>query len=108
LITLELRAEGHKWFSNFPQTQELETELDTWLGMFTKDSFELGNKTTATTSRELVHNEIAKMSHGVTSQLPLVISATKNTLSLSSETKVLDASCGAAVTCLRYDNLEKI
>jgi len=110
LITLELRAEGHKWFDDFPQTQEpeLEMELDTWRSMFTRDSFELGIKTTITTSRELGHNETTEMSYGVTRQLLLVTSAIKNTLYLGSGMEVLDASCGAAVTCLGYDNLEQI
>jgi hypothetical protein len=80
LITLELRAEGHMWFDNFPQSQEpeLAMELDTWRSMFTGDSFELGIKTTITTSRELCHNETTERSYGVTRQLLLVTSAIRN------------------------------
>jgi acetylornithine/succinyldiaminopimelate/putrescine aminotransferase len=48
-------------------------------------------------------NEITQLSYSVTRQLPLVVSATRNTLTLSCGTKVLDGSCGAGVTCLGYD-----
>jgi acetylornithine/succinyldiaminopimelate/putrescine aminotransferase len=79
-----------------------------WRSLYEKDSFELDTKITTTTSRELGHSETTEMCHGVTSQLPLVTSAIKNTLYLGSGIEVLDASCGAAVTCLGYDNLDKI
>jgi acetylornithine/succinyldiaminopimelate/putrescine aminotransferase len=76
--------------------------------LYEKDSFELDTKTIITTSRELGHNETTEMSRHVTRQLLLVTSAIKNTLYLGSGIEVLDASCGAAVTCLGYDNLDKI
>jgi hypothetical protein len=108
LNCLELQVEAQGWFENFPQALKPGTNLHEWKSLYEKDSFELDSKTTTTTSRELGHSETTETSHGVTSQLPLVISATRNALSLCSGTKVLDASCGAAVTCLGYDNLEKI
>jgi acetylornithine/succinyldiaminopimelate/putrescine aminotransferase len=82
--------------------------LHKWKSLYEKDSFELDSKTTTMTSRKLGYSETTETSHGVTSQLLLVISATRNALSLCSEIKVLDVSCGAAITCLGYDNLEKI
>jgi acetylornithine/succinyldiaminopimelate/putrescine aminotransferase len=87
LNCLELQVEAQGWFENFPQALKPGTNLHEWKSLYEKDSFELDSKTTTTTSRELGHSE---------------------TTSLCSGTKVLDASCGAAVTCLGYDNLEKI
>jgi hypothetical protein len=108
LNCLELRVEAQGWFENFPQALEPGTELYEWRSLYEKDSFELDTKTTITTSRELGHNKTTEMSRDVTRQLPLVTSAIKNTLYLGSGVEVLDASCGAAVTCLGYDNLDKI
>jgi hypothetical protein len=108
LNCLELQVEAQGWFGNFPQALKPGTNLHEWRSLYEKDSFELDTKTTITTSRELRHNETTQMSRDVTRQLPLVTSAIKNTLHLDSGIEVLDASCGAAVTCLGYDNLDKI
>jgi acetylornithine/succinyldiaminopimelate/putrescine aminotransferase len=54
------------------------------------------------------HNEITQLSYSVTRQLPLVVSATRNTLTLSCGIEVLDGSCGAGVTCLGYDVPPKV
>jgi acetylornithine/succinyldiaminopimelate/putrescine aminotransferase len=52
--------------------------------------------------------EISQLSFGHNKITQLVVSATRNTLTLSCGTEVLDGSCGAGVACLGYDVPPKV
>jgi hypothetical protein len=89
LSTLELRADADKWFANYKSAlKSKDTVLYKLWSMVQEGTTELG--------------------HSLSSQLPLVMSATKNKLYLSSGIAVLDASSGAAVSCLGHTGVSEV
>ncbi|KAH7061865.1 pyridoxal phosphate-dependent transferase [Paraphoma chrysanthemicola] len=97
----ELWSEAHEWFENILQlpNSSKDTVLHRWHKLIQEsfrdpDIMASAMTTTCIESRE----------HGA----PLVTSATRNTLHLESGEELIDASCGAAVSCLGYEGLKPI